>query len=141
AKAPLLHTSTFGGSPLACAAALAALDVLRDDDLVLNARERGEQLLGGVRSIAADFPAVVREARGRGLLVGVELRNEGYGGAIIPEMLKLGVTAAWTLNAQRVIRLEPPLIVSAAEVDRALAAFRAGVDAAYAKLGLLPDTP
>jgi len=67
------------------------------------------------------------------------LQNEGYGGTIIPEMLKRGVTAAWTLNAQRVIRLEPPLIVTAAEIDTALEALRAGVAAAYERLGTLPE--
>ncbi len=136
-KAPLVHTSTFGGSELACAAALAALDVLEEEELAQRARTRGAQLLQGAREIAAEFPAVVREARGLGLLVGVELTNEGYGGWIIPEMLKRGVTAAWTLNAQRVIRLEPPLIVSADEIDAALAALRAGVATAYEKLGAL----
>ncbi len=136
-KAPLVHTSTFGGSELACAAALAALDVLEEEELAQRARTRGAQLLQGAREIAGEFPAVVREARGLGLLVGVELTNEGYGGWIIPEMLKRGVTAAWTLNAQRVIRLEPPLIVSADQIDAALAALRAGVATAYEKLGAL----
>jgi putrescine aminotransferase len=137
AKAPLVHTSTFGGSEIACAAALAAMDVLVEDDLVANARARGEQLLEGCRAIALEYPQVIREARGLGLLVGVELTNEGYGGWIIPEMLKAGVTAAWTLNQQRVIRLEPPLIVSEGEVEIALAAFCAGVAAAAQKLGRL----
>jgi len=136
-QAPLLHTSTFGGNPLACAAALAALDVLRDEGLVENARLRGAQLLGGARRVASEYPSVVREVRGLGLLVGVELTHEGYGGTIIPEMLKAGVTAAWTLNMQRVIRLEPPLIVTAAEVERALEALRAGVHAAHDRLGVL----
>jgi putrescine aminotransferase len=137
AKAPLVHTSTFGGSEIACAAALAAMDVLVEDDLVANARARGEQLLDGCRAIALEYPQVIREARGLGLLVGVELTNEGYGGWIVPEMLKAGVTAAWTLNQQRVIRLEPPLIVSEGEVEIALAAFCAGVAAAAQKLGRL----
>jgi len=136
-KAPLVHTSTFGGSELACAAALAALDVLEEEELAQRARTRGAQLLQGAREIADEFPAVVRESRGLGLLVGMELTNEGYGGWIIPEMLKRGVTAAWTLNAQRVIRLEPPLIVSADQIDAALAALRAGVATAYEKLGAL----
>jgi putrescine aminotransferase len=139
-KAPLLHTSTFGGSELACAAALAALDVLEEEGLAARARERGQQLLEGARAIAKEYPAVVREARGMGLLVGLELTNEGYGGWIIPEMLKHGVTAAWTLNAQRVIRLEPPLIVSAAEIDSALAALRSGVSTAFEKLGVLESS-
>jgi putrescine aminotransferase len=135
--APLLHTSTFGGNELACVAALTAMDVMEEEALVENARVRGQELLAGAQRIAREFPEVAREARGLGLLVGVELTNEGYGGWIIPEMLKAGVTAAWTLNAQRVIRLEPPLIVAADEVQRALAALRAGVETAYEKLGRL----
>ena len=136
-KAPLIHTSTFGGSELACAAALAAMEVLESERLVENARERGEQLLAGCAEIAAEFPQVVARVRGLGLLVGVELRSEGYGGWIIPEMLKHGVTAAWTLNQQRVIRLEPPLVVSSEEIERALGALRAGVAAALGNLGSL----
>jgi len=132
AKAPLMHTSTFGGNELACAAALAAMNVLVED-----ARMRGLQLLEGARKLGAKYPTIVREVRGLGLLVGVELTNEGYGGAMIPEMLKAGVTAAWTLNLQRVIRLEPPLIVTAEEVDRALGALSAGLSAANEKLGVL----
>jgi putrescine aminotransferase len=132
-----MHTSTFGGNELACAAALAAMDVLLEDNLVENARARGEQLLSGARRLAQEYPAVIKEARGLGLLVGVELTNEGYGGWIIPEMVKRGVTAAWTLNMQRVIRLEPPLIVTEDEVDRALAALEAGLATAQEKLGRL----
>ena len=137
AKQPLVHTSTFGGSEIACAAAIAAMTVLEEDDLVANARARGEQLLNGVKAIAREYPQVIEEVRGLGLLVGVELTNEGYGGWIIPEMLKHGVTAAWTLNQQRVIRLEPPLVVTADEVNRAVAALRAGVTTAAEKLGRL----
>ncbi|HVA29353.1 MAG TPA: aspartate aminotransferase family protein [Candidatus Baltobacteraceae bacterium] len=137
AKAPLIHTSTFGGSEIACAAALAAMDVLVEEALVDNARTRGAQLIEGCNAIAADFPSVVREVRGLGLLVGVELVNEGYGGWIIPEMVKAGVTAAWTLNQQRVIRLEPPLVVTSDEVEKALRALRGGVETAAAKLGPL----
>jgi putrescine aminotransferase len=137
AKHPVMHTSTFGGNELACAAALAAMDVLIEDGLVENARTRGEQLLAGARDLAAKYPTVLKEARGLGLLVGVELTSEGYGGWIIPEMVKRGVTAAWTLNMQRVIRLEPPLVVTETEVDRALAALEAGLATAQEKLGAL----
>jgi putrescine aminotransferase len=94
-------------------------------------------MLAGTRDIAEQYPSVVREVRGLGLLVGVELSHEGYGGWIIPEMLKAGVTAAWTLNQQRVIRLEPPLIVSESEIECAIDALRGGVATAYAKLGVL----
>lgn len=137
AKDPVMHTSTFGGNELACAAALAAMDVLVEDELVENAHARGQQLLGGAQALAQRYPTVVKDARGLGLLVGVELTSEGYGGWIIPEMVKRGVTAAWTLNMQRVIRLEPPLVVTHAEVDRALEALEAGLATAQEKLGAL----
>lgn len=137
AKAPLMHTSTFGGNELACAAALAALDVLADEHLVENARDRGNQLLAGVRAIAQVEPTVIAEVRGLGLLVGVELTSEGYGGTIIPEMLKRGVTVAWTLNQQRVIRLEPPLVVTSDEVARAVVAFGEAIAVARERLGAL----
>ncbi len=140
AKAPLLHTSTFGGGELACAAALAALDVLVDDDLAANARLRGAELLAGARGLVERFPAVVADARGAGLLVGLELRHEGYAGTIIPELLHRGVTAAWTLNRQRVIRLEPALIVSAEQVARALVALEEAVAVAAERLGDLCPT-
>ena len=136
-KAPLVHTSTFGGSELACAAALAALDVLHDEGLVANARARGEQLLAGAREIARAFPDVIESVRGIGLLVGVEVRSEGYVGTLVPEMLKDGVTVAWTLNQQRVLRLEPPLVVTAAEVDEALAALRRATKVAFERFGAL----
>ena len=85
------------------------------------------ELLRGLQQLAAAEPDVVAAVRGRGLLCGIELRDEGYGGAIIPEMLKRGVTVAWTLNLQRVIRLEPPLVVTEREIDTALAALRAAL--------------
>ena len=89
-KAPLVHTSTFGGSEIACAAALAALDVLCNENLVQNARDRGAQLSAGAEAIERDFPAVIAGVRGRGLLIGVEVRDEGYVGTIVPEMLRDG---------------------------------------------------
>jgi putrescine aminotransferase len=137
AKHPVMHTSTFGGSEIACAAALAAMDALVEENLVENARVRGAQLLAGAQALCKEYPEILRDARGLGLLVGVELTNEGYGGWIISEMLKHGVTAAWTLNMQRVIRLEPPLVVTESEIEQALAALGAGLSSAREKLGVL----
>jgi putrescine aminotransferase len=138
--APLLHTSTFGGNPLACTAGLAALKVLEEEHLVERSRELGEYLLAGANQLMARHPDVVAEVRGRGLVVGVELTNEGYGGVIIPECLKLGLTAAYTLNQQKVIRLEPPLVVTKEEIDEALRLFEQGVAKAKEKLGELTRT-
>jgi putrescine aminotransferase len=136
-KSPLVHTSTFGGNPLACTAGLAALGVLKEERLVERARDMGAYLLSQARELQARMPDVIADVRGRGLVVGVELTNEGYAGVIIPECLRLGMTAAYTLNQQRVIRLEPPLIVTKAEIDEGIAIFAQGTAKAKEKLGNL----
>jgi putrescine aminotransferase len=134
---PLLHTSTFGGNPLACTAGLAALDVLVKERLVERSKSNGAYLLENARVFARSYPEVIAEVLGRGLVVGVELRSEGYGGAIIPECLKHGLIVAYTLNQQRVIRLEPPLIVTTQEIDQALEILEAAFEKAREKLGVL----
>jgi putrescine aminotransferase len=136
-NAPLLHTSTFGGNPLACAAALEALAVLQEDNLAERARVLGAAFLSKLLKLATDFPEIIREVRGRGLLLGIELTHEGYGGTIIPEMLKRGITVAWTLNQQRVIRLEPPLIVSEEEIQQCIRALHEAFGVALERLGIL----
>ncbi len=122
---PLLHTSTFGGNPLACAAALATLKVLQRDDLAGRARELGARLQAGLQAVWSDYPELIAEVRGLGLMLGVELREEGFGGSLIMEMAKQRVIAVYTLNQPRVIRFEPPLTVTPDEVERCLQAFRA----------------
>jgi putrescine aminotransferase len=134
---PLLHTSTFGGNPLACTAGLAALDVLVRERLVEKSKTQGAYLLEQARALARQYPEVIAQVRGRGLVVGVELRSEGYGGVIIPECVKHGVLVAYTLNQQRVIRLEPPLVVTRAEIDRAIETLGASFARARSKLGAL----
>lgn len=136
-QSPLVHTSTFGGNPLACTAGLAALEVLVEERLVERARKRGASLLERARAIAQRHPAAIADVRGRGLVVGVELTHEGYGGVIIPECLKRGLTVAYTLNQQKVIRLEPPLIVSESDIDLGMDIFEQGTAFAQEKLGTL----
>ena len=137
---PLIHTSTFGGNPLACTAGLAALQVLQEEQLVERSREHGRYLLECANRLMARHPSVIADVRGRGLVVGVELTNEGYGGAIIPECMKLGLTVAYTLNQQKVIRLEPPLIVTKDDIDEAMRIFEQGLTKAKEKLGDLAHT-
>jgi putrescine aminotransferase len=136
-KSPLVHTSTFGGNPLACTAGLAALHVLKEERLVERSREMGVYLLAKARALQAQLPGVIADVRGRGLVVGMELTSEGYAGVIIPECLRLGMTAAYTLNQQRVIRLEPPLVVTRPEIDEAMSIFAQGTAKAMEKLGIL----
>jgi putrescine aminotransferase len=134
---PLLHTSTFGGNPLACTAGLAALDVLVKERLVERSKSHGAYLLESAQVLARRYSDTIAQVRGRGLVVGVELRSEGYGGVIIPECLKHGLLVAYTLNQQRVIRLEPPLIVTKQEIDEALGILDGALGKAREKLGVL----
>lgn len=125
-KSPLIHTSTFGGNPLACAAANAAIDVILEDGLIDNSFKMGEYLQAGLNNIKNNYPEIVKDVRGRGLMVGVEMVQEGYAGAIIFEMAKRNVIGAYTLNLPRVIRFEPPIIINKSQTDECVSAFEAG---------------
>jgi putrescine aminotransferase len=123
AENPLMHTSTFGGNPLACAAALATLDVIEAEGLIENARQVGARLRGGLEKAAAAHPALVGEVRGRGLILGVEFTMDDVGELVIAQMVKRGLLAAYTLNNRRVIRFEPPLILTERQADFAAEIF------------------
>lgn len=133
---PLLHTSTFGGNPLACAAALATLEVLERDQLAERAIELGARLQAGLQAAGSDYPGLIRQVRGLGLMLGVELEQEGFGGSVILEMARQRVIAVYTLNQPRVIRFEPPLTVSTGEVDRCLEAFRVSCQRTAERFGV-----
>ncbi len=125
--APFLHTTTFGGNPLACVAAVAAITVLREEDLPARAAATGGYLIAALRSLAAAYPEVIREVRGRGLMIGLELTKEGIGGLLMSELINRGVLVAYTLNNPKVIRIEPPLAISREHVDYVLDAFKQAV--------------
>jgi acetylornithine/LysW-gamma-L-lysine aminotransferase len=111
------HSTTFGGNPLACAAAIAAIGEMRRLDLATAARERGAQLMSGLRGIASDK---VREVRALGLLVGVELKENA--GPTIKALQDEGVLALGA--GPTVVRYLPPLVINADQVDRVIAATR-----------------
>ncbi len=120
---PLIHTSTFGGNQLACTAGLAALEVIQEEDLPARARERGEQLLCGLRAVQEAQSGALTAVRGHGLMIGVEFAVKDAAELTINGMARRGIIAAYTLNNPNVIRFEPPLIVTAAQVDQAVTAF------------------
>jgi acetylornithine/LysW-gamma-L-lysine aminotransferase len=109
------HSTTFGGNPLACAAAIAAIGEIKRLDLARNARERGAQLMDGLREIRSDR---VREVRGLGLLVGVELKENAA--SALRALQDEGVLALGA--GPTVVRFLPPLVISEQEIDRVLVA-------------------
>lgn len=129
-SSPWIHTSTFGspgGNPMACAAALAALAVLKEERLPERAAELGEYFLGQLRGLQGEFPSLIAEVRGRGLLAGMEFYDEDVAGLVISGMGRRHVIVGYTLSNPKVFRFEPPLIVTREQIDQAVAAFRESV--------------
>jgi len=129
---PGTHGGTYGGNVVSCAAANATLDVIEDEDLIANARARGAQLVGGLRELQADHPAI-GDVRGLGCMVAMEFVRPGTDrGAAAPdpdpERAKRVIAAALdreliVLSAgsyANVARIIPPLVTTSDEVDHAL---------------------
>lgn len=132
---PTLHTSTFGGNPLACRAALAALEVMEEEGLCERAEQAGDQLLRGLRALAEEFSDLVAEVRGQGLMIGIEFLQDKFGGSVIFEMVKRQVIAVYTLNQPKVLRFEPPLNVETEEIEGALQALGESLAVTRQRLG------
>ena len=112
---PGTHASTFGGNPLACAAALKVLDLLLDGGKLEQGRVAGEYLAKGLAALVGKFPCI-RETRGMGLLQGLELSIDGK--PIVMECLEHRVLINCTMG--RVLRFVPPFIISHQQIDRLL---------------------
>jgi len=117
------HGSTFGGNPLACAVARMALRVLVDEGMVENAAEMGARMVAGLRAVANDR---VREVRGRGLMMAVELHaDSGGAGRVCKALQKMGLLCKET--HEHTIRLAPPLVITGEQVDWAVEWFGAAL--------------
>lgn len=100
---PLSHVTTFGGHPVSCAAADAALNVIQDENLVERALQIEEKLRNRL-----DHPAVA-EIRGMGCLLGMELNDAASTRAVVSRCLENGVLLGWTLHSDSLVRIAPPL--------------------------------
>ena len=138
---PGAHGGTYGGNVVSCAAALATLDVIEEEGLAANARERGEQFLAGLRALQARHPSI-GDVRGLGLMVALEFVKPGEGDGRVPDSALtkrvqaecfarrlLLLTAGTNVN---VIRIIPPLVTTAEEVDLALGILAEALEAAGA---------
>ncbi|HVL53585.1 MAG TPA: aminotransferase class III-fold pyridoxal phosphate-dependent enzyme, partial [Vitreimonas sp.] len=138
---PGTHGGTYGGNVVSCAAANATLDVIEEEQLVGRARDRGIQLLAGLRTVAQRYPAV-GDVRGLGLMVALELvkPHDGDGRVPDPEVAKRVIAEALdrrliVLSAGsygNVVRIIPPLVTTSDEVDRAIAILSDALEAATA---------
>lgn len=117
---PGSHASTFGGNPFACAVALAVCQTLEKENLLNNVQERGEQLRTGLHAIASQYPHLIADVRGWGLINGMEIKEDVAltSSDVVNSAIKAGVLLVPA--GPKVLRFVPPLIVTAEEVDQAL---------------------
>ena len=139
AQHPLIHTSTFGGSPLAAAVALEAIRVAIEEKLPERAQELGQRARQRLDAMWATYPRVIQEVRGMGLMIGIELPSAGVAGALMAELMQRQVLAVYTLNNDRVVRLIPPLVITEAQLDLALAAIESAAGAVDSYIDELGD--
>ncbi len=118
------YFNTFGGNPVSCAAGLAVLDVIRDEELQENARVTGDYLLAGLRELATRYP-LIGDVRGRGLFLGVELVRDretlepaaSEASTLVDRMKELGVLLSTDGPLHNVIKIKPPLVFDRGDAD------------------------
>ena len=129
---PLGHITTFGGHPLSCATALASLEIMTNERLPERAAKVGESLLERFDAMVGREIVAVR---GIGLLIGLEFASAPMAHRFVAETIARGVIVNWTLNADRVVRLAPPLTISESEIDFALDAMNLALSVAASHPG------
>lgn len=116
----ILGSPTFGGNPLACSAALGAINYMIKNDVHLQAKEKGEFLIKRFNDLKQKFPKVLSDVRGIGLLIGLEFHDSNMGYATAKGLFARKIMTAGTLNNAKVIRIEPPLTISYEDLEKVL---------------------
>ena len=106
---PFIHSSTFGGNPLACAAGIAAINVTLEEDLSGQAARKGKYLLAQLIRIKMRFDRLIHRVGGKGLLLGIEFVNTEIGYKVVSGLFRRGILVAGTLTNSKVVRIEPAL--------------------------------
>lgn len=125
---PLCHVTTFGGHPVCCAAALAALEVMEREKLPERAAEKGQRLKEGLGWFAERFPSIVA-VRGKGLMLGLEFATREATQKFVRECLRQGLIIGGTLHTEKVVRLAPPLVITDEEIAFALSVMEEALQA------------
>ena len=129
---PFLHTTTFGGNPLACAAAIATINVILEEKLAHQAGEKGAYLLHHLNALAARHPSLMKPARGRGLMLGMEFADQETGYGVATALFARRVLISGTYVNSRVLRVEPPLTVGYPQLDAFLERLEESLEAVAA---------
>ncbi|MGM9985839.1 MAG: putrescine aminotransferase [Bacillaceae bacterium] len=123
----LLGSSTFGGNPLCCAASIAAIKTIIEEDIPNQAKEKGEYILNRLHELQGKYPTVLKEVRGLGLLIGMEFTSNELGYTCAKLLFNDHILVSGTINNARVIRLEPPAVISYEQIDTVLNALEKNI--------------
>jgi putrescine aminotransferase len=133
---PFLHTTTFGGNPVCCAAAIATIHVLLEEELPRQAGEKGDYLLPRLNALAEKYPKVFRRARGRGLMLGMEFVDHDLGYAVAKNLFARNILISGTYINAQVLRVEPPLVITYPQLDHFLAMLEESLATVYQERGM-----
>ena len=117
---PYLHSTTFGGNPLACTAGVATIQVLLEEHLPERAADLGPYMVERLRELQRRHPTVVKDVRGKGLLIGMEFIDPDVVLLITADALARGLIVFYSLNKPECFRIAPPLIITRQQIDRAV---------------------
>lgn len=118
----LLGSSTFGGNPLVCAGAIAGIHTILEEDIPGQAAEKGDYILSKLQDLKAQYNDILKEVRGKGLLIGMEYASHECGYSVAKRLFARRVLVGGTLNNAKVIRIEPPAVISYEQIDTVLGA-------------------
>ena len=119
---PFIHSSTFGGNPLACAAGIAAINVTLEEDLPGQAARKGKYLLAQLIRLRMRFDRLLQRVGGKGLLLGIEFVNTEIGYKVVSGLFRRGILVAGTLTNSKVVRIEPALNIPDKLINEVLGA-------------------
>lgn len=114
---PFMHTTTTGGNPIACAAALAGIEVMLEEDTPRQSREKGEHIMGILEGFKEKYPSVLKDVRGKGLLIGMSFADGDIGYKAAAGLFQRRVLTSGTLNNAQAIRIEPALNIPMPLID------------------------
>jgi len=118
---PFLHTTTFGGNPLACAASIATINVLLEEKLIDRARTVGDVFLAKLKAVIKPYqPDLVLDARGKGLMIALEFVDTDVGFKVAKGLFREKVLVAGTLVNAKTFRIEPPLTITLEQVENVI---------------------
>ncbi|MFX1278122.1 MAG: aspartate aminotransferase family protein [Promethearchaeota archaeon] len=125
---PFIHISTTGGSDIGCAIALEMLNIQSDQKFLDHVKDMGNIFQKGLEEIKGDFPDLLNEVRGRGLMWGVEFHNERDSQLAMLSIIKEGVLLDYCNNKKDTVKILPPLIVEKHELDAILSKIRSALE-------------